>query len=452
MPPNHFDNLAGYCCIIKVNFTCLKTEYVDGLIRVLQANRLRIMSFVEKLSCKECGCSYPKKALHVCSECFGPLEVSYDYAAIKKAVSRGKIESRPANIWRYRELLPVDEEPQAGRDVGFTPLLRADKLGRSLGHSEVYVKNDAVSFPTLSFKDRVVSVALSKALEFKYKTVSCASTGNLANAVASIAAERGLEAVIFIPYDLEKSKIINTVVYGAKLVGVKGTYDDVNRLCSEIADRRDWAFVNVNMRPYYSEGSKSLGYEIAEQLGWKTPRHIVVPMASGSLLTKIHKAFGELRNVGLIDGDMEPVVMHGAQAVGCSPISTAVKDGRDFFKPVIPDTIAKSLSIGNPADGYYAIQVIRESGGWSEDASDDEIVSGISLLAETEGIYTETAGGVTVAVAKKLIEQGRIPSGEPVVLCITGNGLKTQDAIENSLSTPYLIEPNIEDFEEMFAK
>ncbi|WP_462137748.1 threonine synthase [Candidatus Mycalebacterium sp.] len=410
------------------------------------------MSFVQQLSCKECGRPYPKKALHVCEDCFGPLEVNYDYPAVKKALSRDKIASRAPNIWRYAELLPIDEKPQAGFDVGFTPLLKAEKLGRALGHKNLYVKNDAVSFPTLSFKDRVVSVALSKALEFGYKTVSCASTGNLANAVASIAAERGLEAIIFIPHDLEKSKVINTVVYGAKLVRIKGTYDDVNRLCSEIAGRREWAFVNVNMRPYYSEGSKSLGFEVAEQMGWSLPRHIVVPMASGSLLTKIWKAFGELREVGLIDGSEPLPVMHGAQATGCSPISVAVKDGRDFFKPVIPDTIAKSLSIGNPADGYYAIKVINESGGWSEDASDDEIREGIALLAETEGIYTETAGGVTVASAKKLIAQGRIPDGEPTVLCITGNGLKTQDAIENSVSTPYLMEPNIEDFEKMFAE
>ncbi len=410
------------------------------------------MSFVRQLSCKECGRSYPKKALHVCEDCFGPLEAQYDYASIKKAVSREKIASRPPSIWRYSELLPLEKDPQAGINVGFTPLLKAEKLGRALGHSNLYVKNDAVSFPTLSFKDRVVSVALSKAIEFGYKTVSCASTGNLANAVASIGARRGLEAVIFIPHDLEKSKVINTVIYGAKLIGIKGTYDDVNRLCSEIAGRREWAFVNVNMRPYYSEGSKSLGFEISEQMGWKIPRHVVAPMASGSLLTKIWKAFHELREVGLVD-DAEPVPsMYGAQATGCSPISTAVKEGRDFFKPVIPETIAKSLSIGNPADGYYAIKIMNESGGWSEDASDEEIRRGITLLAETEGIYTETAGGVTVATAKKLIEQGRIPEGETTVLCITGNGLKTQDAIENSVSTPYLIEPNIEDFEEIFAK
>lgn len=408
------------------------------------------MSFVKKLSCKECGRSYKKEPLHVCGDCFGPLEVVYDYEGIKKTLSREKIEARPPNIWRYKELLPLEAEPRAGCEVGFTPLLKADNLGLALGHKELYVKNDAVSFPTLSFKDRVVSVALSKAIEFGYKTVSCASTGNLANAVASIAASTGLESVIFIPHDLEKSKIINTVVYGTKLVGVKGTYDDVNRLCNEITGRREWAFVNVNIRAYYSEGSKSLGYEIAEQLGWKVPRHIVVPIASGSLITKIWKAFGELRDLGLIEGS-EPS-MHGAQATGCSPVSTAVKEGRDFFKPVIPDTVAKSLSIGNPADGYYAIKVIGESGGWSEDAADREIAEGISLLAETEGIYTETAGGVTVAVAKKLIEQGRIPAGEPAVLCITGNGLKTQDAIENSVSTPYLIEPDIEDFEKMFAK
>ena len=409
------------------------------------------MSFVEKLSCKECERAYPKEAIHVCEDCFGPLEVCYDYGSIKSALSRETITSRPPNIWRYKELLPIDGEPQAGADVGFTPLLKAEKLGHALGHKNLYVKNDAVSFPTLPFKDRVVSVALSKALEFGYKTVSCASTGNLANAVASIAAERGLEAVIFIPHDLEKSKVINTVVYGAKLVGIKGTYDDVNRLCSEIAGRRKWAFVNVNMRPYYSEGSKSLGFEIAEQMGWKIPHHIVVPMASGSLLTKIWKAFDELSELGLVEGGSAPV-MHGAQATGCSPISTAVKDGRDFFKPVIPDTVAKSLSIGNPADGYYAIKVIGGSGGWSEDASDEEIKQGIALLAETEGIYTETAGGVTVACAKKLIEQGRIPPDESAVLCITGNGLKTQDAIENSVSTPYLIEPDIGEFEKMFAE
>jgi len=322
--------------------------------------------------------------------------VVYDYEGIKNTLSREKIESRPPSIWRYKELLPLDGEPRAGRRVGFTPLLKADKLGVALGHKELYVKNDAVSFPTLSFKDRVVSVALSKAIEFGYKTVSCASTGNLANAVASIAASTGLESIIFIPHDLEKSKIINTVVYGSKLVGVKGTYDDVNRLCNEITGRREWAFVNVNIRAYYSEGSKSLGYEIAEQLGWKVPRHIVVPIASGSLITKIWKAFGELRDLGLVDGS-EPS-MHGAQAAGCSPVSTAVKEGRDFFKPVIPDTVAKSLSIGNPADGYYAIKVIGESGGWSEDAADGEIAGVGWQGARVRCREAESFGAVTVKV------------------------------------------------------
>lgn len=406
------------------------------------------MSFVDGLICKECGKKYPKEPLHVCEICFGPLEAVYDYDKIKKSISRESILSRKYSIWRYLELLPIDNEPTVGNRVGFTPLIKAENLGKRLGHNNLYVKNDAVSYPTLSFKDRVVSVALSKAKEFGFDTVSCASTGNLANAVSSLAASGKLKSIIFIPHDLEESKIINTIVYGSNLIGINGAYDDVNRLCSEIAGIHNWAFVNINMRPYYSEGSKSYGYEVMEQLGWKAPRHIVVPMASGSLLTKIWKAVKEFEQLGIIEES--ETVMHGAQAAGCSPITTAVKNGWDIFRPVKPDTIAKSLAIGTPADGIYAMQVIRETGGYGEDVSDEEIVEGIRILAETEGIYTETAGGVTVGVTKKLIEQGKIPRDELTVISITGNGLKTQDAIINNLPRPKIIGPSIEEFEELY--
>ena len=405
------------------------------------------MGFVESLKCKECGEDYPKEPKHVCEICFGPLEAVYDYEEIGKRLTREKIAGRERNIWRYAELLPVDSEPALGLQVGCTPLERAKKLAAALGVSEIYVKNDAVCYPTLSFKDRVVSVALSKAVEFGFDTAGCASTGNLANAVSSISAAGNLKSFIFIPRDLERSKILNTVVYGANLIGVEGTYDDVNRLCSEIAEKYNWAFVNINMRPYYSEGSKSYAYEIMEQLGWKAPKHIVVPMASGSLLTKIWKAIKEFELLGIV----EPLDtrIYGAQAAGCSPISTAFKNGWEMFKPVKPDTVAKSLAIGTPADGFYAMSVIRESGGAAEDVSDGEIVDAIRLLAETEGIYTETAGGVTLGVTKKLIEQGKIPGDEPIVVSITGNGLKTQDAVENRLPEPDLIGPNLEDFENL---
>ena len=406
------------------------------------------MGFVESLKCKECDDIYPKEPKHVCETCFGPLEAVYDYDEIKKHISREKIASRPQNIWRYRELLPIDSEPTLGTQVGYTPLVRARNLAKALGVSEVYVKNDAVCYPTLSFKDRVVSVALSKAREFGFETTGCASTGNLANSVSSISAAGNLKSFILIPHDLEQSKILNTIVYGANLIGVKGTYDDVNRLCSQIADKYNWAFVNINMRPYYSEGSKSYAFEVMEQLGWKAPKHIVVPMASGSLLTKVWKAIKEFELLGIVEPQDSKI--YGAQATGCSPISTAFKNGWDMFKPVIPDTIAKSLAIGTPADGYYAMKIIRESGGAAEDVSDSEIVDAIKLLASTEGIYTETAGGVTLGVTKKLIDQGQIPRDEPIVVSITGNGLKTQDAVEGSLGKPPVIEPSIEDFEEFY--
>ena len=406
------------------------------------------MSYTKGLKCKECGEQYPKEPIYVCETCFGPLEVEYDYDLIKEDLTKELILSRKKNIWRYAELLPIDNEPTIGSQVGYTPLVKADNLGKALGHSNLYVKNDAVCFPTLSFKDRVVSVALSKAVEFGFDTVSCASTGNLANAVSSLATSGNLKSFIFIPYDLEESKVINSVIYGTNLVGIKGAYDDVNRLCSEIAGKYNWAFVNINMRPYYSEGSKSYAFEIMEQLDWKAPANIVVPMASGSLLTKIWKAIKEFELLGMIEPSNTK--MYGAQATGCSPISTAFKNDWEIFKPVKPDTIAKSLAIGTPADGVYAMSVIRESGGHAEDVSDQEIIDGIKLLAETEGIYTETAGGVTVAVTKKLIELGKLPTDELTVISITGNGLKTQDAIINSVKKPDIIDPNIDNFEELY--
>ena len=392
------------------------------------------MGFVESLKCKECGELYPKEPKHVCEMCFGPLEAVYNYDEIKKHISRKEIASRPQNIWRYKELLPLDSEPTLGTQVGYTPLVRARNLAEALGVSEIYVKNDAVCYPTLSFKDRVVSVALSKAKEFGFETIGCASTGNLANSVSSISAAGNLKSFILIPYDLEQSKILNTIVYGANLIGVKGTYDDVNRLCSQIADKHNWAFVNINMRPYYSEGSKSYAFEVMEQLGWKAPKHIVIPMASGSLLTKVWKAIKEFELLGIVEPQGSKI--YGAQATGCSPISTAFKNDWEMFKPVKPDTIAKSLAIGTPADGYYAMNIIRESGGVAEDVSDAEIVEAIELLARTEGIYTETAGGVTLGVTKKLIEEEKIPRDEPIVVSITGNGLKTQDAVEGRLGKP----------------
>jgi len=405
--------------------------------------------FMKALKCRECGREYPLEATHVCEFDFGPLEVAYDYARIKKSLTRKHIESRPQTMWRYRELLPVAGEPTVGFQVGYTPLVKADRLAKRLGIRELWIKNDTVNYPTLSFKDRVVSVALSRSQELGFKTVACASTGNLANSVAANAAAAGLEAYVFIPSDLEHSKIVNSLVYGANVVGIRGHYDEVNRLCAEIAGKYGWAFVNVNMRPYYAEGSKSMGFEIAEQLGWQAPQHTVIPMASGSLLTKIHKSYQEFAKLGLIAES--PWKIHGAQATGCSPISVAQKAGLDFFKPVKPDTIAKSLAIGTPADGFYALRVMKETGGHAEDISDDEVREGIRLLAEYEGIFAETAGGVTVGVAKKLIAQGKIPADDSAVLCVTGNGLKTIDAIEKHVGAPREIRPSLREFEALLA-
>jgi len=389
--------------------------------------------------------------LNFCTEDFGPLEVDYDYEAIARSMSREKVTSRPNTMWRFRELLPTDGDPTVGFQVGGTPLIRADRLADALGVENLWLKNDAVNFPTLSFKDRVVSVALSKAREFGFTTVGCASTGNLANSVAANAAAAGLESYIFIPSDLEPAKILGTTIYGAKVIGVTGTYDQVNRLCTQVAFKYGWGFVNINLRPFYAEGSKSVGFEIAEQLGWRTPQHVVVPMAGGSLIGKVHKGFHELAKIGLIRNPACKI--HGAQAAGCSPISTAVKNGWENHKPVRkPNTIAKSLAIGDPADGYFAAKVIRESGGWAEDVTDDEITEAMLLLARTEGIFAETAGGVTVAVARKLIDQGRIHRDEEIVLCITGNGLKTQEAVTDALEKPVVIKPSLEEFEPLVEK
>ncbi len=403
--------------------------------------------FFSNLKCRECGKLYEKKAIHVCEFDFGPLEAAYDYDAIKASISREAILSRPQTMWRYRELLPIDGEPTVGAQVGFTPLVKADRLAEKLGIKSLYIKNDTVNYPTLSFKDRVVSVALSRAIELGFKVVACASTGNLANSVAANAAAAGLKSYVLIPADLEQGKVLGSLVYGTNVIGIHGPYDQVNRLCSEIAGKYGWGFVNVNLRPYYAEGSKTMGFEICEQLGWRIPRHTVAPMASGSLLTKLHKAYNEFVKVGIVE--KADFAMYGAQATGCAPIAHAMKRGTDMVKPVPkPDTIAKSLAIGTPADGYYAIHVMRETGGCAEDCTDPEIVEGIKLLAEYAGIFAETAGGVTVACAKKLIESGKIPRDEEAVLCITGHGLKTQEALAGQCGEPRLIKPSLREFEE----
>lgn len=402
------------------------------------------MAKVLGLRCRECGRKYETKPVYVCELCFGPLEISYDFSAGPK-ITREHIASGPLTMWRYQDLLPLDGEPTVGKQVGFTPLVRADRLGKALGLDNVYIKNDSVNHPTLSFKDRVVAVALSKAREFGFTTVGCASTGNLANSVAAHAAEGGFEAYIFIPDDLEQGKVIGTLIYGANVLSVSGNYDEVNRLCAEVAGKYGWGLANVNLRPFYGDGSKTFGYEIAEQLGWKAPQHIICPSAGGSLVTKIYKALEEFTKLGLIESI--PTKMYVAQATGCAPISTMVKERTEIMKPVRPNTIAKSIAIGNPADGYYAAEVCRTSGGWAEDVTDDEVVDGIRLLAETEGIFTETAGGVTVSVTRKLVQQGYIPRKDSVVICITGNGMKTIDAVIGKIGATIPIAPNLSSLE-----
>ncbi|MEP0910204.1 threonine synthase [Leptolyngbya sp. GB1-A1] len=397
------------------------------------------------LKCKECGAEYEPKALHVCEYCFGPLEVAYDYSALSRLVTRQSIEAGPKSIWRYRPLLPVATDNPIDVGTGFTPLVKANRLARRLGIKNLYIKNDAVNMPTLSFKDRVVSVALTRARELGFTTVSCASTGNLANSTAAIAAHAGLDCCVFIPSDLEAGKVLGTLIYGPTVIAVHGNYDQVNRLCSEVANTHGWGFVNINLRPYYSEGSKTLGYEVAEQLGWQLPDHIVAPLASGSLFTKIYKGFQEFVKLGLVED--KTVRFSGAQAEGCSPIAQAFREERDFITPVKPNTIAKSIAIGNPADGVYALDIARKTNGNIESVNDQEVVEGIKLLAETEGIFTETAGGTTIATLKKLVEAGKIDSEETTVVYITGNGLKTQEAVQGYIGEPLTIEPKLDSFE-----
>ncbi|HXW91086.1 MAG TPA: threonine synthase [Terriglobales bacterium] len=397
-----------------------------------------------ELRCRECGKSWGNQARSICDDCFSPLEVFYDYGALRRQFTREQITSRAPNLWRYAELLPLPQGFQPSLPTGFTPLLPAPRLANALGAKRLWLKNDAVCLPTLSFKDRVVAVALAQARSFGFDTVACSSTGNLANAVAAQAVRNGFKAWIFTPADLEPAKILGTQVFGAKLVRIAGNYDQVNRLCSQIADEYRWGFVNVNLRPYYAEGSKTVGFEIAEQLGWRLPDNVVVPMAGGSLISKIKKAFEELTSLGLVEP--RRVKIFGAQATGCSPIATAVKAGHEDIEPQKPATLARSLAIGNPADGPYAIQAIRTSGGWAEDVSDGEIVESMRLLAETEGIFSETAGGVTVGCARKLYRQGRIPPDETTVLCITGNGLKTTDALAGTFAAEEPIRPKLAEF------
>jgi threonine synthase len=398
-----------------------------------------------ELRCKECGKAWGNSPRSFCEDCFSPLEVSFDYDSLKKTVRRDDLTGRTFNMWRYAEFLPLPEGYVAPSAVGGTPLVPGRKIAKRWGVKNLFIKNDAVCFPSLSFKDRVVATALAAARRFRFQTVGCSSTGNLANAVSAQAAQQGFDACVFIPADLEPAKVLNTAVYGARIVRINGNYDHVNRLCAQIADRFQWGLVNVNLRPYYSEGSKTHGFEIAEQLGWRLPDNVVVPMAGGSLIGKIAKAFRELVALGWVEE--KPVRFYGAQATGCSPISNAVKRGLSRFEPQKPLTIARSLAIGNPADGNYASKLIRESGGWAEDISDMEIVSAIRLLAETEGIFTETAGGVTAGVTEKLIRQGRIRPDETTVVCITGNGLKTTDAIAAEFPAAEAIAPRLDAFE-----
>lgn len=405
------------------------------------------MSYVIGLKCRECGQQYGIEPLHVCETCFGPLEVEYDYARMQGKVTRESIAAGPQSLWRYRDLLPIEKEPATGQHSGWTPLRRARNLGELWGCRELYIKDDSVNAPSLSYKERVVSVSISKGVEFGFDTFGCASTGNLANSVAAHAAAVRKPAYVMIPHDLEQGKVLGSLIYKPRMVRIRGNYDDVNRLCSEIADKYRWAIVNVNMRPYYTEGAKTYGFEVAEQLGWKLPQHIVVPTAGGTILPKIWKAFREFVKLGIVADT--PCRMYSAQAGGCDPVVKAVHAGTDIIKPQKPDTIAKSIAIGNPADGYYVVQAVKESGGWAESVTDDEIIEGIKTLAEAEGIWTEPAGGTTMAVTKKLLDQGRIPRDESIVISITGNGLKTQEAVLDKLETPALINARLSEFDEL---
>lgn len=408
------------------------------------------MSSTQTLRCRECARTYPLEPKHICEFDFGPLEIQFDYKAISKTISRESISERPPTLWRYHELLPVDGGWDETWPVGFTPLQRAQNLGDRLGLSNLYIKNDTVN-PTYSFKDRVVAVAITKAREFGFETFACASTGNLAGAVSAAGARHGMPSYVFMPADLEVGKIRGAAVYGAHIVAVDGTYDELNRLCSEIAAEYDWAFCNINIRPYYAEGSKTLAFESVEQLGWQAPDHIVAPIASGSLYTKVGKAMRELVDVGLIERQATRV--HGAQAAGCGPVAEAFSRGQMTYRPVrTPSTVAKSLAIGNPADGFYSLKLAKEVDGIIESVTDDEIIAGMQLLASTEGVFAETAAGVTIAVLVKLAERGVIDRDDVTVALVTGNGLKTQEAVDNHVNDRIEIQPSITSFQENLAE
>ncbi len=408
------------------------------------------MSYVKGLRCKECGASYGIEPRTVCDVDFAPVEVDYDYDAMRGRVTRASIEAGPRNLWRYRDLLPIQGEPRAGHHSGWTPLVRANRLAAELGVRELYIKDDSVNYPSFSYKDRVVSVALTKAVEFGFDTVGCASTGNLAHSVAAHAAQAGLRAFVMIPHDLEEGKMVGMTVFGPRVIRIKGNYDDVNRLCSQIADKYRWAIVNVNLRPYYTEGAKTHGFEIAEQLGWRLPRHTVLPVAGGTILPKVWKGYQELIRLGLVE-DNRPA-MHAAQAAGCNPVVEAIREGRQVFKPQKPQTMAKSIAIGNPADGYYVMSVVRQSQGWGESATDPEILDAIKLLARTEGIFTEPAGGTTLAAAIKLIRSGRIPRDESICVCITGNGLKTLEVMQGQFAYAPVIHAKLAEFDQLVGQ
>src|SRR5688572_1487828 len=404
------------------------------------------MKFVAGLTCHLCGATYPPNASWVCSDCLGPLEVSYDYDAVRKVISRELIESRPRSLWRYVELLPV-KEPRTGFHSGFTPLVKATRLAQALGLDELYIKDDSVNHPTFSYKDRVVSVAATKAVELGFPVFGCASTGNLAGSVAAHAARLGIACYVFIPDNLEPAKVLGAAIYKPTVVAVNGNYDDVNRLCTQIADRYGWGFANINLRSYYAEGAKTMGFEIAEQLGWRYPDHIVSPVAGGTLLPRIYKGLRELKTVGLVDGQLPKI--HAAQPSGCAPVVRAIDAGLEFPELVKPNTIAKSLAIGNPADGFQVVKVVKETGGSGAMVSDEEILDAIQLLASTEGIFTEPAGGTTVAATRALIQKGAIKPGDSVVICVTGNGFKTAEVMAGRVERPVRIGRSLADFEKV---
>ena len=405
------------------------------------------MSALIGLQCHLCKAQFPAEAIYVCDRCLGPLEPMYDYRAVR--LTRDEIERRPKNLWRYRELLPIADRPRTGFNSGFTPLVRCDRLAKRLGVEELYVKDDSVNHPTLSYKDRVVSVAATRAVELGFQVLACASTGNLANSVASHAARIGLDCCVFIPDNLEAGKILGSAIYNPTILAIAGNYDDVNRLCTQVADRYGWGFVNINLRSYYAEGAKTMGFEIVEQLGWRFPKHLVSPVAGGTLLPRIVRGLRELREVGLVDGELPKI--YAAQAAGCAPVVNALNAGLDHPEPVRPNTIAKSIAIGNPADGYQVIQSVRSTGGAGAAVADDQIVDAIRLLAETEGIFTEPAGGTTLAAAIDLIRRGVIPRNESIVVCVTGNGYKTAEVVSGGLAPPVRLTRAFKDFESWYA-